>query len=102
MSKNRKVALGLSDNLFWDVDPFGIDKELHALFIIERVLTTGTWEDFKKALAYYGKKRMGEYATQLRYLDKLALEFSSVYFNIPRGNFRCHKKNRLHQTFWEY
>jgi len=76
----------LSNYLFWDVDVTDIVYEKNAPYVVERVLSKGTWEDFKTILEYYGKSRIKEIVVKLRYLDKRTLHFCSVYFDIPLTN----------------
>lgn len=102
MDEKKEVVLGLSKTLFWDVDPYTVDAEKHAAFIVDRVLQMGTLEEFKAIIAYYGKKRIGTIATQLRYMDKIVLQFCITYFNIPKEKFRCFSQRQLHPTHWEY
>ena len=35
----------LSKTLFWDVDQESVDWDRHRVWILERVLTRGRWED---------------------------------------------------------
>jgi hypothetical protein len=98
----REIVLGLSKTLFWDVDPYSVDAEKHAEFIVDRVLQMGTWNEFKTILKYYGEKKIIKYATQLRYMDKIVLEFCVNYFNVPKDQFRCFSQRQLHPTHWNY
>lgn len=101
-NEKREVVLGLSKILFWDVDPYSVDAEKHAAFIVERVLQMGTWDEFKTILNYYGKNRIIGYATQFRYMDRIVLEFCVNYFNVPKERFRCFSQRQLHPTHWQY
>ena len=40
--------LHLTETLFWDCDPKTVDAEMHGRFIIGRVLTRGTMEDWQQ------------------------------------------------------
>jgi hypothetical protein len=102
MDTNKEIVLGLSKTLFWDIDPFSLDARQNASFIIERVLSRGSWEEFKKILAHYGKEKVAAYATQLRYMDKIVLSFCVNYFDIPKEKFRCFSQRQLHPTHWDY
>lgn len=102
LNKDTDIALGLSRLLFWDVDPETIDPKKHALFIIERVLTRGSWDEFQKIIAYYGKKSVGSSATKIRYLDKKTLSFCASYFNISIEKFKCYTQQQLIPTHWDY
>ncbi len=92
----------LSPTLFWDVDIATINPKKHAPYIVERVLTRGTWDEFKQLIAYYGKEQVALYATQLRYLDRIVLAFCVTYFNIAQENFRCYTQKQLNLTHWDY
>jgi hypothetical protein len=102
MTSPDKLVSQLSKTLFWDVDISTLDAQKHAAFIVERVLSRGKWEEFKLILAYYGKKKVGEIATQLRYMDKIVLAFCMTYFDLPKENFRCYTERQLHPTYWNY
>ena len=102
MNLNKDIALKLSRSLFWDVDPETIDPDKHVLFIIERVLTRGTWEEFQIIMTHYGKETVGSTATLIRHLDKKTLSFCASYFNIPKEKFKCYLQQQLHQTHWDY
>jgi hypothetical protein len=91
-----------SPTLFWDVDKTKIDFELHAAHIVDKVMQRGTWEDFTKIIAYYGRKRVGELVKNLRFLDKQTLQFSSVYFQIPKHEMRCFIWQQSNPTHWNY
>lgn len=102
MEKDNEIVLGLSKTLFWDVNIATIDPDKHAPYIVERVLSRGTWDEFKKIIAHYGKEKVALYAIQLRYMDKIVLAFCVTYFNIPKENFRCCTQRQLHPTHWAY
>lgn len=102
MNTESNFVHSLSRKLFWDTDINSIDPEKHASFIVERVLSRGSFEDFKATLAFYGKKHVGELATKLRYLDKIVLAFCINYFSIPKEEFRCYTERQSHPTHWNY
>jgi hypothetical protein len=100
--KDKEFVSSLTPTLFWDTDINTIDAQKHAPYIVDRVLQRGRMEDFKNTLAYYGKEKVGEIATHLRYLDKIVLAFCITYFNIPKNKFRCYTERQLHPTHWSY
>jgi hypothetical protein len=102
MDEKKEVVLGLSKTLFWDVDPYTVDAEKHAAFIVDRVLQMGTLEEFKSIKNYYGKKRIASIAKNLRYMDNRVLHFCSAYFNVPLNQFRCYKLKQLNISHWNY
>jgi len=102
INADKEIVLGLSKTLFWDTDPETVDINKHASLIIERVLSIGTWDDFKKIINYYSKEKVALHATQLRYMDKIVLAFCVTYFNIPKEKFRCYIQQQSHPTHWVY
>ncbi|HOY30991.1 MAG TPA: hypothetical protein PKW80_03840 [Bacteroidales bacterium] len=90
----------ISDNLFWDVDVNSIDYKKHASFIVQRVLESGTLEDFFAIRDFYGKPRLKQIIKKLRYLDERTLSFCSIYFKIKPEDFRCYTLNQLNQSHW--
>lgn len=96
------VLYGLSKTLFWDVDLTDLDAKKNARFIVERVLTRGTWNEFKLTLKFYGKAQVAKLASEIRYLDDMVLEFCVTYFNIEKNKFKCYKNKQLNQSHWNY
>ncbi len=102
MDQSKELISKLTKALFWDVDPDRIDVHKHAQYIVERVLTRGTLEDFRLIKAYYGKAKIRKIAMNLRYLDERVLQFCSVYFNTPVNEFRCYTSTQLNHSHWSY
>lgn len=94
--------MGLTKALFWDVDSQTVDLQKHASYIIEKVITLGTMEDFKIIKQYYGIPKIKRIIKKLRYLNDRDLNFYGTYFNIPLKDFRCYKLKQLNLTPWEY
>lgn len=92
----------LSKQLFWDVNITEIDAEIHSLFIVERVLTRGTLDDFRAIKNYYGVDKLKLIIVEIKNLDERTLSFCSVYFSIPKSKFRCYNFKQSNQTHWNY
>lgn len=101
-AKEQKFLANLSKSLFWDTSINSIDPEKNASYIIERVMTRGTMEDFQNMKAYYGKTRVRLIVAQLRHLDDHTLHFCSAYFKIPLNQFRCYIQKQSSQAHWNY
>jgi hypothetical protein len=82
-----------SDTLFWDCDATTIDAEKHRRFIIGRVLTRGTMEDWLSLKRLYGHEGLKSEVVQLRSLDPRTLAFCCTYFELNKEDFRCYSKN---------
>jgi hypothetical protein len=98
----EKSILGLTKSLFWDVDPQSIDPDKHVEYIVERVITLGTMEDFTILKEIYGKAKIKKVVKKLRYLNDRDLNFCSLYFNVPKIEFRCYITKQSNQTLWDY
>jgi len=98
----EKGILGLSKALFWDVDPQNIDPQNHVAYIIERIITLGTMEDFVVIKNYYGKSKIKRIVKDLRYLNDKDLNFCSIYFNVPINEFRCYHAKQMNLSDWNY
>ena len=92
----------LSKTLFWDVNIKDIDAEIHSLFIVERVLTRGTLDDFRALKDHYGVDKLKSIIVEIKNLDERTLSFCSVYFSIPKSEFRCYNFKQSNQTHWNY
>ncbi len=95
MTNNLKN--NLSQSLFWDVNIDDINEEIHAKFIIERVLSRGTLEDFKLIKLFYGEEKLKTLVVDIRNLDKKVLSFCVAYFDIPKTDFKCYNYKLLNQ-----
>jgi hypothetical protein len=79
----------LSSHLFWDVDRESIDPEVHAGWLVKRVLEYGRWSDWQATVAYYGMPRLQAIVTGLRALEPRAFAFCRALFDLPASSFRC-------------
>lgn len=102
MGLSLNPSLHIPLNLFWDTDASKLDWEVNAPYIIERVLSRGTWKDFKNLLSFYGKPRLKAEVTKLRHLDLRSLAFCVAYFNVPIEKFRCYNFKQSNQLHWNY
>lgn len=96
------VIINLSTSIFWDIDINSLDYEKHARFIISRVLMRGTYEDWNEIKKYYGIERIKNEIVNVRYLDKLTLNFCCIYFDIPIEKFRCYNIEPSIRKLWNY
>ncbi|OFX60385.1 MAG: hypothetical protein A2046_10540 [Bacteroidetes bacterium GWA2_30_7] len=102
MIKDNEIVFSLSKTLFWDVDINTIDSQKHSAFIVERVLSQGTMDDFILIKNYYGKPKIKRIAKMLRYMDDRLLHFCSIYFNLSISEFRCYKLKKIFKPNWNY
>ena len=98
----NKLNPVLRKSLFWDIDFPGVDYQAHARFVIERVLSRGNMNDWRELCRFYGLERIKDEALQIRYLDKLTLNFCHTLFNIPKEKFRCCNTEPSIRKLWNY
>jgi hypothetical protein len=56
--------------LFWDTDASKFDVEKHAKYIIERVCSYGTWQDWTTLVKHYGIEKIKNELLHARYIAK--------------------------------
>lgn len=83
-----------SENLFWDTDITMIDLKKNRRYVVERVITRGRLEDFKKLLSIYSNDEIISEIKKSKQLDPKTRHFCSWYFNIPI--------NELHASSFYY
>ena len=92
----------LSNTLFWDTDISKVDFEKNAGHIIERVLQRGMLKDWFEIKKFYGVDRLKKEIVQIRYLDKISLNYCSKYFKIPKEQFKCYNTEQSIRQLWNY
>ena len=91
-----------SNNLFWDIEETELDTEKNRRFIIERVLSRGKISDWWALIQLYSLDTIKKEVVQIRYLDKVTLNFCSTFFHIPKTQFRCYNQPQSIQQLWQY
>jgi len=103
MKKNTARAVkkqpNLSKYLFWDIDIRKLDYESRASFVLERVFTMGMQEDEWKVNKYYGKAYPAKEVVKCKSLDRKTLNYLSVFYEIPKKEFACYKKDVFQKGF---
>jgi len=87
MSKNV-----FSKTLFWDSDPARLDYHKNKFYIIERIITRGDYNDWKKLFQLYSPEEIKKTIVKIKDLDPKTLSFVSNYFDIPKKKFECDMK----------
>jgi ribonuclease HI len=47
--------------LFWDVEPDAVEIERHRDYVMERIMTRGTWEAMRWLRSTYSKREMADF-----------------------------------------
>lgn len=98
----QKELPKLSKVLFWDVDFTKIDFDLRTRYVIERVVMFGNWQEWEEIKRYYGLEKIKSETMQTRYLDAKTLNFLSLYFQVPKEQFRCYIWKQSNPTHWDF
>ena len=100
--------LDLPKRLFWDTNMERLDWDVHARFVIDRIIKRGNINHWKAIKSYYGLERIKHEIPQIRDLGDLSLNFFSEYFDIPLTEFRYYQMRGLmpehilfHQNLYE-
>lgn len=88
--------------LFWDVDFAKINFDLRARYVIERVVMYGNWQEWEEIKRYYGLEKIKFEVMQIRYLDAKTWNFLSLYFQIPKEQFRCYTWKQSNEIRWDF
>jgi hypothetical protein len=99
---NDQVSTLFSSNLFWDTDESTLNREKNARFIVERVLSRGRLTDWFALVQLYGMERIKKESLEIRYLDRVTLNFCSTLFNVPKSAFKCYNQPQSIQQLWQY
>ena len=92
----------LSRVLFWDTEYAKIDWEEKAAYVISRVVTLGTIEDWNLIKEYYGLERIKKEMINVRHLDKKTLHFLSLILDTPKEDFRCYTWMQSTPAHWDF
>ena len=87
---------------FWDIDPVKLDISKSKQLIIGRIFSMGNLTDIRQLMTIYSKKEIEESLCDLNYLDDKTLNFTSLFFGIPKSRFKCYIKKQSTQTHWNY
>ena len=84
MDRARDIATRFPE-LFWDVEPSRLEWDEHRRFVIERMLTHGTWEQMKWLRETVGDSRIRDVIqkTKGRRLSPRQLRFWELILELP-------------------
>jgi hypothetical protein len=92
----------LNKAYFWDVDFNKLEKYKSMRLVIERVINLGNLDDLQLIKEIYSEQEIKETLCKLKYIDPKTLNFSSLFFKIPKTRFRCYTKKQSVQISWNY
>jgi len=99
---NSTIKPDISSLAFWDVDFEKINFEKNSLFVMEKVLNYGLWNDIIELIKFYGEDRIRREIVNATYLSKEVLNFVCFYFRLSPDDFKCYKSRQLQSPHWNY
>jgi hypothetical protein len=84
-----------SERCFWEQDYTKLDFDKGKRYIITRVISYGSQNDYIELFRYYGWNTVKEEVVHINYLNKKILNFLSVIFEINKKDFREYDKRSL-------
>jgi hypothetical protein len=82
----------ISKKAFWDISFDELDFEKSSLYVMEKVLNYGSWDDQVGIMKYYGLPRIRKEIVTARYLRKLVLSFLCTILQRQKTDFFCYNK----------
>lgn len=102
MKASDKLISNFSKHLFWEVNTAEIHHDLHAKYIITKVLQYGLIEDWKILSRHYGLDKITEVAVKIRDLDKKTATFLALISNVSKQNFVCYSTKQSTPKHWNF
>lgn len=87
-------------HLFWDVDPMGLDPDLHSKFIIERILRFGLPEDVMAMQKQYSDATIRSVVISSRHIDRKTASFWALHLRIPHEEIACFSTPLINNCFY--
>ncbi len=88
--------------LCWDCQFDKIQLDEHSDIIIQRTVDFGTWEEFEKAVEYYGEESFIDSLMNNTELSERGVYFASHYFGKKLTDFKCYIRRQsipIHFSF---
>ena len=98
----KRASPAISPRVFWDTDVATLDFDKDKLYVIDKVLNYGVWDDFAALIKYYGKDVVKKEVVRLPYLKKDVLNFLCFYLGLKPDQFECYIRRQLQEPHWDY
>jgi len=84
-----------SKRCFWEQDYTKLDFDSGRRYIITKVVSYGSQNDYIELFQYYGWDIIKTEVVNIRYLNNKILNFLSILFEIDKENFRAYHNRGL-------
>ncbi|MFN0016286.1 MAG: DUF6922 domain-containing protein [Saprospiraceae bacterium] len=92
----------ISPRVFWDTNVAELDFEQDKLYVMDKVLNYGVWDDFVAMMKYYGKEVVTQEVVRLPYLKKDVLNFLCFYLGLKPAQFECYTRRQSQEPHWNF
>jgi len=92
----------LSKQAFWDVNMESIDYEKHALYVMEKVIDRGSFNDFINLRKFYGDDRIKEEVIYTKVFGPKEVSFCCAIFNLTPKDFNYPPNRPAYPESWDY
>ena len=99
---SAQVRPAISPRVFWDTDTTTLDFEKDKLYVMDKVLNYGVWDDFVAMMKYYGKDAVKKEVVRLPYLKKDVLNFLCFYLGLQPAQFECYTRRQSQEPHWDF
>jgi len=98
MAKENKTLNSFpvfSKRCFWEQDYTKLDFDSGKKYIITKVVSYGSQNDYVELFRYYGWDIIKKEVVEIRYLNNKILNFLSVLFEIDKEEFKAYSNKGL-------
>jgi hypothetical protein len=96
---NQELFAQFSPHLFWDVDTSQLVWPRDELFLFERVMTYGNYNDWQLLKSLVTKQVIQKLARKANRLDSFSRSFLHTYYEVPYQEMQCIQKQSAHPLF---
>lgn len=98
---DNRLKPNLDKGLFWDWRNDEIDWQKTYRSVIERVLESGTKEEWEEIIRFYGKPRIITALKQeIKFLPDYIIDKVCSYFDIKKEEMACYIRKQLRKGQW--
>jgi hypothetical protein len=97
---SNSINPSISPRIFWDIDYATLDFQKDRLYVIDKVMNFGVWNDFRELIRFYGKELVKQEIVRLPYLKKDVLNFACFFFQLKPVQFVCYTQRQSQEVHW--
>lgn len=99
-SYNNPDIKEINPTLLWEYNLVDFDYQAMRKQVVQRVVERGWPDDFQAIFNLYGIDNVVETIKEIKYLNKVDMNFVHIVFQIPLKQLRCYKESQLKIQHW--